>query len=214
MTIEAFPTEAMTIPPPEPPRPPAAGPADWVRRNLFRSVGDGIVTVVAGIVVLYVAYRGLRYLFVTARWEIVRVNLRLFLTGRYPVDELWRVSVAVALIALFIGVVAGFAPKRRRLMGMADAAPAERRWWRRALATAARLWPLIVGVALDHVDGHVGGPVADAAGDRRCRDRRPAGRSRSSPPAAARSSCSSRSSGSARSSCSCASRSTSRTGAA
>ena len=62
----------MAIPPPEPERPAAAGPGDWVRHNLFRSVGDGIVTVVSGLVVLYVVYRAVRYVFVTGRWEIVR----------------------------------------------------------------------------------------------------------------------------------------------
>jgi len=148
LSMDTVATETMAVPPPEPERAPAAGPGDWVRRNLFRSLGDGIVTVAAGLVVLYVIYRGVRYLFVTGRWDIVNVNLKLFLVGRYPVDELWRLSVAIALIALFIGAVAGFVPKRRRLMGMPDAAPAETRWWRRALTTAARLWPLIFGLAL------------------------------------------------------------------
>src|SRR6188472_2821219 len=110
----------MPIPPPEPERPPAAGPADWVRRNLFRSVGDGIVTVVAGAVVLFVLYRAVRYLFVTGRWEIVRVNLRLFLVGRYPSDELWRIVVAIAVFACFVGMAAGFIARRRVLTGTAD----------------------------------------------------------------------------------------------
>ena len=38
-----------------PRRQPAAGPGDWVRRNLFRTSVDGVVTVVAAIVVGYVA---------------------------------------------------------------------------------------------------------------------------------------------------------------
>jgi general L-amino acid transport system permease protein len=147
--METLPTDAaLEILPPEPARPPVAGPGDWVRRNLFRSVGDGIVTVVAGLIVGYLVYRGLRYLFVTGRWEIIRVNLRLFMVGRYPVDELWRVSVALALIACFIGLVAGFAIKRRRVTGRADVDVRRDSWWSGPLATAGRLWPLIVGVGL------------------------------------------------------------------
>ena len=89
--------EPAAVPPPEPERPPTAGPADWVRHNLFRSTRDSIVTVVSALVVGYVIYRAVRYVFVTGRWEIVRVNLRLFMVGRYPSDELWRISVAIAV---------------------------------------------------------------------------------------------------------------------
>ncbi len=144
--METVASETMAILPPEPERPPAAGPGDWIRRNLFRSVGDGIVTVAAALVVGFVLYRGLRYLFVTGRWEIVRVNLRLFMVGRYPSAELWRISVAMALIALFGGVVAGFVGHRRVLSGRAE--PDERPVSRRALELLARLWPLLFGGAL------------------------------------------------------------------
>ncbi len=139
-------TETMAIPPPEPERPAAAGPGDWVHRNLFRSVGDGIVTVVSGLVVLYVGYRAVRYVFVTGRWEIVKVNLKLFMVGRYPNDELWRISVAIALIAMFTGLVAGFIGHRRVVTGRA--APSTTPWWRTTLATMGRLWPLLAGVAI------------------------------------------------------------------
>ena len=63
-------TEALEVPPPEPARPPATRPLDWVHRNLFRSVGDGIVTVAAGAILLYVVYRALRYVFVTGRFRL------------------------------------------------------------------------------------------------------------------------------------------------
>jgi general L-amino acid transport system permease protein len=138
----------MPVPPPEPARPPADGPADWVRRNLFRSVGDGIVTVAAGLLVLYAVYRAVRYVFVTGRWEIVKVNLKLFMVGRYPSDEMWRISVAIAVLALFGGLVAGFIAKRRVLTGTADPRLAERPWWRAVAETALRLWPLILGTVL------------------------------------------------------------------
>jgi general L-amino acid transport system permease protein len=135
-----------------------------VRRNLFRSVGDGIVTVVAGLVVLYVAYRFARYLFVTGRWEIVRVNLKLFMVGNYPSDELWRVSVAIAAIAWFIGLVAGFAVERRRVTGRSAADVSRGPWWRPPLATAARMWPLIVGIALIMTMVSSSGPWLTVAG--------------------------------------------------
>lgn len=145
--METLPTEAMVVPPPEPERPPAAGPADWVRHNLFRSVRDGVVSVVSALVVGYVIYRAVRYVFVTGRWEIIRVNLKNFMVGRYPSDELWRIAVAIALIAMFVGLVAGFLGHRRAVTGR-GVAPPVRPWWQTVLATAGRLWPLLAGVAV------------------------------------------------------------------
>ncbi|MET0325693.1 MAG: amino acid ABC transporter permease [Ilumatobacteraceae bacterium] len=139
--------EVAAVPPPEPERPTTNGPADWVRHNLFRSTRDSIVTVVSALVVGYVVYRAVRYVFVTGRWEIVRVNLRLFLVGRYPSDELWRISLAIALIAGFAGLVGGFIGRRRIVTGRVPPGPALP-WWRVALGTAGRLWPLLVGSAL------------------------------------------------------------------
>ena len=84
--------DAMPVPPPEPQRPPAAGPADWVRRNLFRSVGDGIVTVVAGLVVLLRRCTGACA--TSSSPDAGRSSAstcKLFLVGNYPVDELWRI---------------------------------------------------------------------------------------------------------------------------
>ena len=143
--IETVLTETMAVPPPEPPRPPAAGPGDWLRRNLFRSPFDAVVTIVAGAVVAYVVYRLARYVFVTGRWEIIRVNLKLFMVGRYPNDQLWRISVALVVIAFAGGVVAGHVGHRRMVTGQIVDERA-RPWWRTGLDLAVRLWPLILGV--------------------------------------------------------------------
>ena len=96
-------------------------------------------------VVLYAVYRAVRYVVATGRWEIVRVNLKLFMVGRYPNDELWRISVAIALIAFFIGwspasswrrrIVTGRAEPRHRAVVAADAGDA-----RAAVAAASSAW--------------------------------------------------------------------------
>jgi len=148
MTLPTVVAESMLIPPPEPPRPPAAGPGDWVRRNLFRSPADGVVTVVAAVVVGYVLFRLARYVLVTGRWDIVRVNLKLFMVGRYPPDQLWRIAVALAAIALYGGLIAGFVRRRQDDAQAAGDAPPAPVWWRQVLELLARLWPLVIGVAL------------------------------------------------------------------
>ncbi len=141
-------TETMAVPPPEPPPPPSAGAGDWVRRNLFRSRVDGVVTIVAGAIAGYVIYRLARFVFVTGRWDIVRSNLKLFMVGRYPDDDLWRIGVVLAGFALYGGLVAGFIARRRVMTGRVDPDAPTRGPVRTALALLGRLWPLVVGVGL------------------------------------------------------------------
>jgi general L-amino acid transport system permease protein len=140
-------TETMAVPPPEPERPPADGPVDWIRRNLARSPLDALVSLIAAVIVGYIAYRLLRYVFVTGRWDIVRDNLKLFMVGRYPLDDLWRISVVVVAIGLYGGLVAGYVVVRRRRLGLAVDGPPQP-WWRRVLAALARQWPLVGGTLL------------------------------------------------------------------
>ena len=204
--------EPSAVPPPEPERPRPSGPGDWVRHNLFRSTRDGIVTVVSAVVVGYAIYRAVRYVFVTGRWEIVRINLRLFMVGRYPSDELWRISVALASIALFGGVVAGFIGHRRVVTGRAGQIPPVP-WWRIVLGAARSAVAAARRGGHPPVDGDDGRAVAHPPRRRSSPRSSAACSARSSPPEPARSSCCSPSSASSASSCSCACRSTSRTGA-
>ena len=69
----------------------AARAVTWARRNLFRTWLDALITVVLGAVALYVAFRLVRYALVTGRWQIVRLNLKLLLVGRFPDGDLWKV---------------------------------------------------------------------------------------------------------------------------
>jgi general L-amino acid transport system permease protein len=133
------------LPPAEPPPEPARGAGDWIRRNLFRSWIDGIITVVAAVVLAYVAFRFLRFVFVTGRWEVVQRNLTLFMVGRYPRDELWRIGVGLCAIALYGGLLAGYVERMRRITGrQTESLPLGRR----ILDLAVRVWPLILGVAV------------------------------------------------------------------
>jgi general L-amino acid transport system permease protein len=145
MTDTTLLTEIHPVPPPEPPPEPSAGPADWLRRNLFRSWGDAIVTIVSALVVGYILYRLGRYIFVTGRWEIVRLNLKLFMVGRYPDDELWRVSTVMIAIGGYSGLVAGFVHRRHVLAGTE---PEREPIARRISDLFSRLWPLIFGTVL------------------------------------------------------------------
>lgn len=129
--------------PDEPVVEPSRGPADWLRRNLFRSWLDTAVTIVSSVIVGYVIYRLVRFIAVTGRWDIVERNLTLLMVGRYPRDELWRVAVAMIVVSAIGGLVIGYVHARQV---DAERAAAWRPFGRRVGALATRLWPLILGV--------------------------------------------------------------------
>jgi general L-amino acid transport system permease protein len=89
-------------------------PGEWVRRNLFSTWANGALTLVTGAVVLYVAFRLLRFVFVTADWAVLKANLRVYMVGRFPLEETGRVwAVAYVLVAL-AGLSRGVMPPARR----------------------------------------------------------------------------------------------------
>jgi general L-amino acid transport system permease protein len=118
----------------------------WLRRNLFRTPVDAVITIVLGAVAVYVAFRLLRYALVTGRWEIVRLNLKLLLVGRFPDDELSNVVAAVALLAMWGGFLAGLVLARQRRAGTYVGQRVS--LLRRAGDLVARFWPLLVGIAV------------------------------------------------------------------
>lgn len=128
-----------------PPSPPTRGLGDWLKKNLFRSKLDGLFTVVFGTLFVFAGYRFIRFVFVTGRWEIVRENLSLYLTGSWPTEHLWRLVVVVIGLAAIGGFIGGFSagrieddPSQAVLLEGKD----------RVVDIARRLWPLALTTAL------------------------------------------------------------------
>lgn len=120
----------------------------WLRRNLFRSPGDGVVTVVSAVVSLWVLYKTVNFILVTGRWEIIRRNLELLIIGRFPEPHVLRLAVAVIVLSAWGGIVAGIVHARQVSAGRVD--PALTSWSRaRMLDLGERFWiPAIVAVLL------------------------------------------------------------------
>ncbi|MGH2546803.1 MAG: ABC transporter permease subunit, partial [Actinomycetota bacterium] len=109
-------------------------PQEWVHRNLFSSWFNGLVTVVTTALLAYLAFRLLRFVFVTGDWSVLKANLRVYMTGRFPVEELWRVWASLYLVTALAGVSRGMLPRVR--------------WTRVRAAFTALLALLLVGVLL------------------------------------------------------------------
>jgi general L-amino acid transport system permease protein len=115
---------------PQPQKPPssAAGPLAWVRANLFNSIFNSILTLVAAYVILAGIWALLRWTLLDsvwsaedaaqcrqasgACWAFVGVWYRFILFGRFPYAEQWR-----PLLVIFIFIFMFLASCDRRLWG-------------------------------------------------------------------------------------------------
>ena len=95
--------------PPEEVRPPSSevGAIGWLNHNLFSSKLNGVLTIVTVLLVAVVIYSLGSWMLFEARWGVITDNMRLFLVGRYPPEEIWRVWVALTVLSLATGLSAG-----------------------------------------------------------------------------------------------------------
>jgi general L-amino acid transport system permease protein len=95
-------------------------PGEWVRRNLFNSVLNTVITVVLAPLIAYLSYRAIMFVFVNGRWDPVRSNLELYMLGLFPRseqaggNERWRVIAQLLLLAPAIGAAIGLNSARAR----------------------------------------------------------------------------------------------------
>lgn len=85
-------------------KPPRAsvGVIGWLRKNLFSSWFNSLLTIIAAWLI-YGVIVGVWGFLTTAKWDVIAVNLRLFMVGRYTVDQVWRVQVNVSIVSLLLG---------------------------------------------------------------------------------------------------------------
>ena len=109
---------AETLPPPSI----AVTPAEWARRHLFSSIPSSLATgLVAGLVLwLLITVGG--WAVGEARWDVVTNNLRLFLVGQYPVSEIWRLWLNLAVLSVLAGFSAAVFGSTTRSMAVAISA--------------------------------------------------------------------------------------------
>jgi len=88
-----------------PPEQPSLPPGEWIRKNLFPSIGGSILTILAGAFSLWVLRALLGFMFSPARkWEAVWTNMRLLMTQAYPEAQYVRIWVSLGIVMVLAGL--------------------------------------------------------------------------------------------------------------
>jgi general L-amino acid transport system permease protein len=82
-------------------------PGEWVRRNLFSSWFNAVLTVVSAALIAFLGFRLVRFVFFSADWSVLKANLRVYMVGRFPQEELWRVWTVAFLLTILVGLSRG-----------------------------------------------------------------------------------------------------------
>ena len=128
----------------------------WLRHNLFRTKRDAFLTLVFGTLAIWLIYKTVRFVFVTGRWTIIEVNLRILMVGRYPEVHDLRLAVTLIVLAAWGGLLAGFLRGRQFRAGRITSEDSKLTA-ARVLDLFERLWiPLAVIVLLLMLSGTAG----------------------------------------------------------
>lgn len=89
-------------------KPPASevGVLGWLRTNLFCGVGNSVLTIVT-LIALYFIVTNLTQWLLSAYWEPIWANRKLFAVGQYPPDQLWQPALVLLMVSLLFGLSAG-----------------------------------------------------------------------------------------------------------
>jgi len=88
-------------------RPPSApGPLRWLRKNLFSTWYNALLTVLALALIYFVGKGVIRWAFFEANWDPVRYSLKLFAVGQYPPEQIWRIGLILVLASFLFGLSA------------------------------------------------------------------------------------------------------------
>ncbi|MBV6396377.1 MAG: Inner membrane amino-acid ABC transporter permease protein YhdY [Anaerolineales bacterium] len=86
-----------------PPLTERSGPLRWMRKNLFGSWLDSLLTVLGALLVYWAVKGFLTWALTVAEWEVISANLRLILIGQYPIEQAWRLWTWLAILFFLAG---------------------------------------------------------------------------------------------------------------
>lgn len=90
-------------------------PIQWVRKNLFSTWYNSVVTMICLLLIFLVLKTLILWVLTQAQWNVVEANLRLFFVGLFPQQLYWRVWVTLVIISAITGLSWGFFQKNSPL---------------------------------------------------------------------------------------------------
>jgi general L-amino acid transport system permease protein len=88
-----------------------------MRRNLFKSRVDTVMTIVIGLILLWFLGSLFRWAVTEARWAVITENLSTLMRGIYPQEQIQRVTAAVLLVVGLTGLSWGVWGRRFTQIG-------------------------------------------------------------------------------------------------
>ena len=79
-------------------------PWQWIKKNLFNTWYNSILTVLSLWLIYWVVSNLVIWADTQAQWQVLAANWRLFFVGRYPVRALWRAWVTLGVIVGLGGI--------------------------------------------------------------------------------------------------------------
>jgi len=79
----------------------------WIRKNFFDSWWTTALTLLSLLVVVWVVRLFWVWAFQQANWAVIPNNLKVLMSGTYPLDQLWRVWLTLGLVLVSLGVAGG-----------------------------------------------------------------------------------------------------------
>lgn len=86
----------------------------WLRKNLFGSWLDSLLTIVGLLIVYWVLKGFLTWAFTAAEWRVVSANLRLLMIGQYPIEQVGRLWLWLAFLVFLTGTSFGIWARQSR----------------------------------------------------------------------------------------------------
>jgi general L-amino acid transport system permease protein len=80
------------------------GPIAWLRKNLFSTWYNIVLTLLALWLLYALLKPALEWAITEARWGVIEANLTLFMVGLYPREQIGRVWLAIFLLSALIGL--------------------------------------------------------------------------------------------------------------
>lgn len=90
----------------------------WLYKNLLSTWYDALLTVISLAFAIAAILGGLNWAIKIAKWEVVWANLRLFLVGQYPVEQIMRIWISLFVLSVIVGLCLGIWAKRQKWLSI------------------------------------------------------------------------------------------------